>query len=348
MSTKFRDFFNRDTILDTIKSYHNDLVVTMTQKSETQISYTLVLSDQKDAGILNLYDNPDGTITLSPSLHKNHQLALSVAELVGEKCRLENSEKKTIYIRKFSKEHWDILIEFLSDCGLRIEDGSKLGAGIQKKVTGKYGDKIFLNYFNNHAFQIQGLGYTKVLAMECLAELLPYKELIDVQIKSIGVEVNADEIIEEFRCIMPDASVGLPEIFTTTMSPSITIRHLTVNLTDYAMFVMPIYKGLEGYLKLLFAERGCTLNNSDGFKTVVDLENNVPRLSEYGRKLTKSFKEASTIDNLLRYYNKHRNSLFHFNGIVETTRVISKKDDAIEIIEEVFQIIEQSYKEINS
>jgi len=57
-------------------------------------------------------------------------------------------------------------------------------------------------------------------------------------------------------------------------------------------------------------------------------------------------KLCHAIEKSYKYYRDQRHGLFHIDSTIETTRVISNRSDANNIIEKTFEIIEQTYTSI--
>jgi hypothetical protein len=117
------------------------------------------------------------------------------------------------------------------------------------------------------------------------------------------------------------------------------LRKLDIPLADYSCFAFPALRGLEGYVKLLFAENLNITIGKDGFGIHLskDLE------LKFDIRAKTEIKICHAIENSYKYYRSQRHGLFHSDAIPTMTRIISDKNEANTIIEKTIQIIEETY-----
>ncbi|MCF2502579.1 type II toxin-antitoxin system RnlA family toxin [Dyadobacter sp. CY107] len=336
----------RDRISITIRNFNTEISVEETIKDKTLTIYKF-RADGQDESQLNVYYDKKGRTTLLPDPNKNPELSTEIAVDIVNNCSIKGLDKRTFYFRNLPEDHFEVLIEFLKDYDATIENGKNLILGTQIKVSSPHGDSIFINRYKNGATQIQGNNcLVKAWALEGLVGLLPYEELVEAQLATLEIKESASEIIAEFEQMLPNASKGLDPIYTVVMSSSVAARHINIDLPDYSMFVNPALRGLEGYLKSLFKESGIIIG-SEGFSRYFEFPDGVtPVLSSSFNNFFKLPSVREAVENIYRYFHKHRHSLAHMDVNVQMTRIIEKREDAVEMVEEIFQMIEDTYSKL--
>lgn len=338
---------HRDRILSTIQNFNPAINVTETTINPGLLIYKFKIGDDLESQ-LNVHFLTKGRITLYPDPHKNPDLSNAIAAEIVNNCSIKGLDKRTIYFRNLPEEHYEVLLEYLGDHGAIIEEGKNLVLGSQTKVSSPYGDSIFINRYKSGATQIQGSQcLVKAWAMEGLVGLLPYRELVEAQLNTLEVKESADDVIAEYEQMLPNAAKGLDEIFVVIMSPSVALRHVNIDLPDYSMFVNPALRGLEGYLKMLFKESGIIVG-TEGFSRFFDFPDGItPKLASDTRNFIKRPQVREAVENIYKYFYKHRHSLAHMDTNVQTSRIIEKREDAIEMIETIFRILEDNFSTLN-
>lgn len=54
--------------------------------------------------------------------------------------------------------------------------------------------------------------------------------------------------------------------------------------------------------------------------------------------------QVAAIEHSYSYYKKNRHGLFHIDGCIDTSRIVETKEEAIDILGEIFDIFEYSCK----
>jgi hypothetical protein len=331
---------NRELINSSLASYENDIKVESEQKDKF-IEYKITFSNQSVA-LLHVYFNKDGSTTLNYKVGKNQPLSLEIAEYIKEKCAVGgNITKPSLSINNVTDEKFLLILEFLKEeCGASISEATEIQHGKQYKITGKQGDTLTFNLFNTKKLQIQGkplLLYSEVI--EILSELFDYKEIIQAQLKVVQIDITVEEVVSELKILMPNAYGFIGDKLVSIISPALSLRKLDIPLADYSCFAFPALRGLEGYVKLLFAENLNITIGKDGFGIHLskDLE------LKFDIRAKTEIKICHAIENSYKYYRSQRHGLFHSDAIPTMTRIISDKNEANTIIEKAIQIIEETY-----
>lgn len=256
---------NRDKIADTIKEHFDveSLVLDETQKNA--LLYKITVRDEPTAE-LSVYPRPEGRTTLSIETSGNKELALKIAKTIKAHCEYAEIPSGNLYIRSFNPDNFDFLKEHLNNNSVEVDYAKKLQSGHQYKLIGTQGESLYINLFNNGSLQVQGSSRKlKQIVIDSLTEILSFKEILDIQLQSIDVRISADDAIREMKEMMPESYEYLGERLISIISPSITFKHINLPLKDFSSFVFPILRGLEGYMKKLFLEKGITITSRDAF-----------------------------------------------------------------------------------
>lgn len=213
-------------------------------------------------------------------------------------------------------------------------------------VTGVQGDKVKLTYFKTGTFMLQGcpvLLHSQIV--EFLAEYLELDSIVNAQLKLINTNITAEEALNDLEAYLPNSYISLKPKIKAVLSPSLVLRKLALELTDYSSFAFPALRGLEAYLKSLFASKEIIIGRK-GFGPYLS-KNSHGTLNQNARNQINCEKTCTAINMCYGYYRSQRHGLFHANGIIETTRVITVKEEALSIVTEVIDKIERSYLILN-
>ena len=333
---------NRAKIDEALKSFHVDAKVYGPEKKGTVLIYTIKAPGQEEAK-LNVYFLNDGGTTFSCTNGKNTPLSEQVATHVKKLCEVSEVTTKALYIKKMDTDEYNILCDFLKERNCTIASHKNLSHGEQFKITEPYGGHLLFNRYTNGSFQVQGNNaILKSWVIEGLTELLPYKDVIGMQLASMEVEITTDQAISGLKQRLPMSYAYLGETLVAIISPSIALSTIEIELSDYTSFVFPALRGLEGYIKKLFKDRGVNVTN-EGFGSFISGTNGKSILNESTKKDINSPKHVKAIEESYNYFKGQRHGLFHVDGVIETTRVIESKKEAEDILNDIFNIIEQTY-----
>ena len=336
---------NREKIDEAIRSFSSSAKITgpVIKPGDLRI-YSISIPGEIEAS-LNIYYTKDGNTTLLTSTGKNHSLSEKIATHIVNECEYKNVPGKSLYLKKITDQEFDDLLEFLKGYEVKFEEGSVIPHGKQLKVISQYGDYLYINKYDSGSFQVQGTSkIAKAWVIEGLTNLLPYKEVIDIQLKSLDVVVTTDEVINELQQVLPSAYSFLGETLVAITSPAIALKSINIELKDYTVFVFPALKGLESYIKKLFLTNGITITR-DGFNEYFQVSSKV-KLTEESKKIINNHTVIKAIEDSYAYFKKQRHGLFHVDGTIETARLIESKKESEDILEDIFNVMEKTYSNI--
>lgn len=341
----FRELqLDRDKIADTIKEHFDveSLVLDETQKNA--LLYKITVRGQATAELC-VYPRPEGRTTLSIGTSGNQELAQRIAKTIKAHCEYAEIPSGNLYIRSFNPDNFEFLKEDLKKNFIDVDYAKKLQAGHQYKLIGPQGESLYINLFNNGSLQVQGASRKlKQVVIDSLAEILSFKEILDIQLQSIDVRISADDAIQEMKEMMPESYDYLGERLISIISPSITFKHINLPLKDFSSFVFPILRGLEGYMKKLFLEKGITITSRDAFGEHFERS---PRilLIESTKRVINCNETSNAIEDCYKHFKSNRHGIFHVDSDIETTRILTK-EEAIELINDTAELIESSFSRI--
>ncbi len=340
-------YLNRDKIEQSIKSFPTFEKLSGPIINNTQHAYTIKIKGEKNDVILNIYHALDGKTTINTSSGKNTKLSEEIAKFIVKNCEIKDNTKQSIYLRNISKEQFNMLKQYIIEHGCSVEDGSKLVSGVQYKIVGPQKDNVSLNLYNNGSFQIQGKGkMVKGIVVEALTTILPFKEIIQLQLTSLEVDIPIEKVIESLKQILPTSYNYLGDTLVAIISPSISLKTLDIDLKDYSAFVFPALRGLEGYIKKMFLTYDIRLREEVGSKFVFNKIGDKFELILETQQIINDNNAIKALELSYNYYYKHRHGLFHIDNGIETSRILEKKSEADDILQDIFSIIEQSYAQI--
>lgn len=330
----------RDKINEAITSFAEDTKLTYEAKGN-MIKYTIDVPNESQA-LLSIYPLRDGNTTLYANVGKNVELSNKVALHVMKVCEIPKVDNKILTVRKMSDEEFDSLLEYMEGDQITISHEKDLLLGKQYKVEWYEGGTVFINRFNSGTFSVQGTSNVlKSVVIEGLTNLLPYKDVIDVQLDALNTQSRADDVLRDLKRVMPNSFDYLGNTLQVIMSPSLVLKKSELELMEYSSFTFPALKGLEGYIKKLFLDNDVEITGS----TLAPYMNEGKVRKEH-LDIIKNQKVIEAIEESYAYYKDNRHTLFHVDGTIIGTKTIDTIDIADEMINEVFSIIETTYSEI--
>ena len=336
----------RDKIKDAITSFAEGTTVEVCLKPNNLVMYKIKVPNEHEA-LLNVFNLVSGNTTLYAGVGKNTTLSDRIANHIADKCKCPTYNNKIFHLKNIKEDEYEALIEFLNHYKVEISDGKSLLYGKQYIVKHPDGGALYINRFDTGAFSVQGTSVIlKSLVVEALTNLLPYEEVITMQLESYEVKATTNEVLNELKKQLPNSYGYLGDTLTTIISPSIAIATFPYELGDYSAMLYPALRGLEGYIKKLFIDNNVQEIGISFGDYFTNDPNNTEVLPKY-KALIKNTKIVAAIEESYRFYREHRHSLFHVDGtIIDDTRILETKKEASEILNDVLDLIETSYSKI--
>jgi hypothetical protein len=336
---------DRAKIEPIIQEFFPQYIYQKDEKPSNLYVYKFSSASTKTAS-LNIYHNIDGTTTLMYKTGANQELSLQIAEKIKEGCSIEQINVDKFYLKAISEDDLKTVLEFIVDAGGEIIEEKEVERGLKFKIKGSQGDEITIHHYTNKALMIQGKPrklFTDVIIL--LGELLPFKEVIEEQLKFYQVNLTSDGAIGVLENRMPEAGKYLDEKLKIILSPCLVFNKIDIELDDYAAFTFPALKGIEGVIKQIFRDHGVVIPK-EGFGDFI--ENKAIEISLKGEaaKKIKNRKIVKVIGNLYSFYSTHRHTLFHVDGLISSTKILAR-GEALHLIETIINLIENSIQTLN-
>jgi len=337
MASNFSDLrLDSDRIENAVRSYATDGKVSV-KTTDKYTQYDVVLPDAEPAKIQVFLKN-NGKVTLHTKVGTNTELSCLIAEHIVKECVAVEYVQKPLSLKFLSEEAWKFLISHLKDDWKFSVEEKVIQHAQRFDVRKSKGDEVFLHRYNTGSFVMQGKARQVYgIVASCLCDLVEDKrKVIEAQLESYSVQdIKTDDILKELAELAPTASEVLGETGIAILSPSLAFIKLDISLTDYAAFVHPALRGLEGYLKSILAHYDYTVPNSAGFGDYLPHGKAKPSL-----KAKCAASDIEALEESYAVYHKHRNSLFHVDAQIVTTRIIENRQEAINIVMEIMRTLE--------
>lgn len=317
-------------------------VSTFTKDVKTQLTrYNIDVEGKK--ALLNVHFNKNGTTTINPKVGQEQELSLNIATFLKDSLSISDIEKAEFSISGISNEDFLLLKEYLNDCNITETLINKTN-GEKIRFTSRYKDTITITRYSNGNTQFQGKPlYVFSEIKNFLIDILDIKEIIDIENEVYKVDINIEDIKTELSMILVNSISYLCPTTTKMLSSALTLRKIDVEMEDYTAFASPALRAMEGYLKKTLQEKGVVFNGNtfNHFEKVGTNYN----LKNTHKIQVNCDKTVNCVEKCYNYYNANRHSLSHVSNISSTTRILSNKNEAVVIINNIFKLIEETYNE---
>lgn len=335
---------NRNKIEDVLNENLSDkYTISKESKPNGLIVYKFIGTGIKPAS-LNIYFINGGTTTLHYKIGANQELSFDIASLIKEKCSIKEFKSNSFYLKAIRKVDFETILEFLvEDQNIILSDVIEKN-GRKVKVEGFQGDEVTLFHYTNDAFMIQGkprMLFNDIVVL--LSEMMPFKDIIEKQLEFYETNLTATDIIGELENRLPISGKYLEDKIKIVFSPSLAVSKIIIELDDYSFFAFPALRGLEGVLKQIFKENGIVISSKDGFGDYIHNRGGINTvLSDLSKEKIKCQKTENAICEIYSFYNSQRHSLFHMEGTVINSRILTFQE-ATHLINFTINLIESSF-----
>lgn len=307
--------------------------------------YQIQTGEKDTVALLHVYVRGDGRITLQWKVGKNQPLSMKVAEHVVQHAAAVQHEARPLSLARITEEEWQFLLESLTEGGMTLTKEAHQSAD-RYKVLAAGTDQVFIHRFATGRFLMQGRpvnAYGKVV--DCLSYVSHQKkEIIEAQLATVEIKnVSSDGLLAELAERMPSACKVLNETVKCIFAPSLALTKLAIDLPDYSSLTHPALRGLEACMKDLFLRHNIVIQQKHGvgrqFNTDGTLVATVS--AQVGCLPT-----VAALESFYKIYNQHRHSLFHADATTITSRLIDKRQDAVDIVNSVLFTVEKGFEAI--
>lgn len=332
---------DRGKLTETIEQLREKYEISIAEKPNGLFIYKFTATGIPQAS-LNIYNIKDGTTTLHYKTGANQELSLEIANLIKNNCSIKEFKSNSFYLKAIRNEDFNVLIEFLGEENTIESDDETKNHRIVK-VKGHQGDTITLHKHSNGSFQAQGkprLLFNDVIFM--LSELMPFKDIISSQLEFYESNLTSGDIIGELEIRLPVSWNHIEDKIKSILSPSIAITKMDIQFDDYSFFAFPALRALEGVMKQFFKSNGILISNKDGFGDYIYNRGLQTILTDITKEQIKCPNTQKAICDIYSYYSANRHSLFHVEGTIVNTKVLTYQE-ARHIIDYTINLIENSF-----
>ncbi|MBK8263868.1 MAG: type II toxin-antitoxin system RnlA family toxin [Nannocystis sp.] len=299
--------------------------------------------------LLHFFYNANGTTSINYKVGKHQDISEMVARYIAD-VGVTNPEKSfSLSLRGRSQDDVDLLIEYLkTEVGASLLDTVSVPVPYHTayRLKSVQNDVITIKYFVNGTLQLQGkplLLYRESLAF--LSQFLSLEDVIRNQTINYKVDVDPKQVTDELQDFLPTAYSFLDGTILKILGAALTLRKIDVPMADYSSFVFPALRSLEGYLKQLFQNRGISLQKVNSFGDIFTRNTTGTSyiLKPEVRVKVNCAETSSAIQRCYSLFSTHRHGLFHVDAVISGTRLIEKREDALNLIDTILREIESSY-----
>jgi len=340
---------NRDLIHNCIlKATNSELTPIERQNNGVKtVRYTIDASS-----ILDIFYNKNGTTSMT-CCGKDPELANLVANEIIATCVVDLPEPtRALYLKNLSQENFDTIIQRFKSQDLTVADLEDTEYSKRYTITNTNDESIKVHYFpSTGALNFQGKGYSIYSDLvESMGNWVSVNDVIGSNLAVNNIEtITEEELVKAMKDALPVSFDFLKGAIANIMASSFFLTKIeNKNFPDYSWMVYPILRGLEGVLKKMLIIKGIRINKNFGEV----FEPDAPGSTTY--KLhqihSKAINDAEFCDLMIKCYNylsANRHGIFHINGIIKTTRLLSR-ENALEMFNEIIDLIETTYTKVKA
>lgn len=293
---------------------------------------------------LSVYENSDGTTTLTKMASFSADVFTKVADQIKAYCTAGNGGAFQISIPKFPGEHAENLLKYLSSEGA-IEIQKAEHGYLLTRFKGHQGDVLTVKQYDNGTIQLQGRwAMLAACAQDFLSTVLPYNEAVKAQLETFSVPISVKEVRSELEGRLPFSVAKLDSVVAAQLTSALVMTKVDLHLPDYGAVAFPALRGLEGFIKTELWNAGFQPSKADSFGEYFTQGKAV---GSYAMHETVAAKAGEPLCSLLvdcyTLYAVQRHGIAHMDADPQTSRVIASLAEAQSIVSQVFDIIERFY-----
>lgn len=269
-----------------------------------------------------------------------------IAAHIRKTCGFGSTAPVNISVPRFPPEDSEHLLEFLEEGAKKVLDERRAECRIVR-FKGPLNDSLTLKLFNNGTIQLQGIhGQVAGRALDLIQTLLPLDQVLAHQKAVYEVPISVDQIRHDLEARIPHAHDYLHDVVRIQLSSAFALTKVGIALEDYAAIAFPALRSLEGFcFQLLSEEAGVQPNK---LKKLGDFFHQIGTqwrvVSIYHG--TASTEVQAALVRCYKLWLTHRHRLFHMDSVLNTTRILDTREEAVAIVDAVLDAIEADYRKI--
>ncbi len=304
------------------------------------------LSCAKDSKSIRLavYENKNGSTTLSCLNGEDKSLFEALASLIAQECAIAAPGRVEFSFPKFDLKAAADFLDFLRIESVDVKQHCPSASCTQYRLQGKQGDILTVNLYTNGTLQCQGHGgMLAAHAIDYLSNVMSYRESITLQLKTFKVEMTVEAALDGLAGALRQSYPKLGDTVRAQFASSLALTKMELALADFGAIAFPALRGMEGMLKNELTNAGFDLTRFKDFGEYFEP-------STVGRYVMKPLhttvaKEprATALAETYTLFYSQRHGIAHMGHDPETSRVLATMNEAKSIVNAVFGSIERFY-----
>jgi hypothetical protein len=212
------------------------------------------------------------------------------------------------------------------------------------KFTSSIGDSLVTNIYENGTITLQGKPaylYGEAISFLSYCDKISVDDIVNTVNSFHDVDVKIEDVRSDMEILLPRSYKNIDDMILKLLSPSISLRKVKMPLEDYSCYAFPALRALEGYIKYLFGLKSVTIGYT--FYGIFDKGVLTTDISSKIADVT----YRNELERLYSYLTGNRHVIFHTEQILIGTTILEDKQEADEIVNNVLNLIETSYININ-
>lgn len=308
---------------------------------------------------IDFYFRGDNKTTLTPlGTDKEKDYSIKLCQHIKNQC--EYDDVPTISFSTIvQKDTVDLLVEYLESLTtveLRRNEEVNNNTGVLYQFISDDGDKITLIYYQS-TDKLFYQGKIMKLYIEVKQFLSAFVDIEKIK-EQYATKLNIDnESVEgELKKLLSNAYGNIDGVIQEFLYDAIVLSKSEIPVKEYSSHAFPALRALEGYIKKIFGDNGIIISNKYGFGKKV----NGKRIPYFNTVSPGKYKlntglasincttTCTAIEDCYNYYNSKRNPVAHTDYPLQMTTKLPKKEDALDIIYGVIDLIERTYTDLSS
>jgi hypothetical protein len=291
-----------------------------------------------------VYENKNGSTTLSCLNGQDKVAFAQIATLIAEKCAIGAPEKVEFSVRDFDSNSTPNFFDFLASESIEVTQLNPNQYCTQRRFRGKQGDTLTVNFFTNGTLQCQGQGgMLAALAIDYLGNVLNHKKSIALQLETFKIDMTVDAALDGLAGKLSKSYSKLGETVRAQFASALALTKMKMELADFGAIAFPALRGLEGVLKCELTNAGFDLTRFGDFGEYFESVG----IDQYSMKALHAAKanepRATELAEIYTLFHKQRHGLAHMRSDPEASRILTTMDEAKSIVHDVFSSIERFF-----
>lgn len=310
-------------------------------------TFQMVMSINGSKFGLTVYENGDGTTTLTKMGNYSADVYEQVAEQIKTHCSTGNGGSFQLSIPNFPVDYAENLLKYLSSEGV-IDIQKNEHGYLLTRLKGHQGDVLTVKQYENGTIQLQGRwAMLAACAQDFLSTVLPYNDAVKAQLDTFSVPISVQEVRSELEGRLPFSAAKLDPVVAAQLTSALVMTKVDLNLPDYGAVAFPALRGLEGFIKTELWNAGFQPSKADSFGEYFTQGKTVGAYVMHDLAAAKAEEPlCSLLVDCYTLYATQRHRIAHMDADPKTSRVIESLAEATNIVMQVFDIIDYFYRKL--